>query len=167
VVATHGIDPRRSSALVPSEHCENGAFHSGVFPRKGCAPSSSEISTFEPELRPLRIKDKDSELAENGVPGSRRTSAKLIRFSPDELQLVLKRARSAGRPVACYIRESSLGPAPRARRAALSDAVIRTLGQLATRLSLLATQAKNQHLAHADEFQQAVSEVLDIVRDIE
>jgi hypothetical protein len=45
--------------------------------------------------------------------------------------------------------------------------VIRTLGQLATRLSLLATEAKNQHLAQADEFQQAVSEVLEIVRDIE
>jgi hypothetical protein len=45
--------------------------------------------------------------------------------------------------------------------------VIRTLGQLATRLSLLATEAKNQHLAQADEFQQAVSEVLDIVREVE
>src|SRR5438105_11970066 len=97
----------------------------------------------------------------------RRTSTKLIRFAPEELQLVIDRARSAGRPVACYIRESSLGPAPRARRASLSDAVIRTLSQMATRLSLLATEAKNQRLAEADEFQQAVSEVLDIVRDIE
>lgn len=108
-----------------------------------------------------------SEPAPNGAPNSRRTSTKLIRFAPEELQLVINRARSAGRPVACYIRESSLGPAPRARKSALSDAVIRTLGQLATRLSLLATEAKNQHLAHADEFQQAVSEVLEIVRDIE
>ncbi len=108
-----------------------------------------------------------SEPADNGAPNSRRTSTKLIRFAPEELQLVINRARSARRPVACYIRESSLGPVPRARRAALGDAVIRTLGQLATRLSLLATEAKNQHLAQADEFQQAVSEVLEIVRDIE
>lgn len=97
----------------------------------------------------------------------RRTSPKLIRFTPEELQVVINRAVSAGRPVACYIRESSLGAAPRARRAALSDAVIRTLGHLATRLSLLATEAKDHHLAQADEFQQAVSEVLDIVREVE
>jgi hypothetical protein len=108
-----------------------------------------------------------SEPADNSAPNSRRTSTRLIRFTSDELQLVVNRARSAGRPVACYIRESSLGPAPRARRAALSDVVIRTLSQLATRLSLLATEAKNQHLAQADEFQQAVSEVLDIVREVE
>jgi hypothetical protein len=108
-----------------------------------------------------------SKPANDSAPDSRRTSTKLIRFSPDELELVINRARSAGRPVACYIRESSLGPAPRARRAGLSDAVIRTLGQLATRLSLLATEAKNHHLAQADEFQQAVSEVLDVVREVE
>ena len=108
-----------------------------------------------------------SEPADNGAPNSRRTSTKLIRFSPDELDLVINRARSAGRPAACYIRESSLGPAPRARRAGLNDAVIRALSQLATRLSLLATEAKNHHLARADDFQQAVSEVLEIVREVE
>ena len=110
---------------------------------------------------------RDSKPANDSAPDSRRTSTKLIRFSPDELELVINRARSAARPVACYIRESSLGPAPRARRAGLSDAVIRTLSQLATRLSQLATEANNHHLAHADEFQQAVSEVLDIVREVE
>lgn len=108
-----------------------------------------------------------SEPADNGAPNSRRTSTKLIRFAPEELQLVINRARSARRPVACYIRESSLGPAPRARRAALGDAVIRTLGQLATRLSQLATEAKSQHLPQADKFQQSVSEVLDVIREIE
>ena|ERR1035437_7861076 len=110
---------------------------------------------------------RDSKPANDSAPDSRRTSTKLIRFSPDELELVINRARSAARPVACYIRESSLGPAPRARRAGLSDAVIWTLSQLATRLSQLATEAKNHHLAQADEFQQAVSEVLDIVREVE
>lgn len=105
--------------------------------------------------------------ADNGARNSQRTCAKLIRFAPDELQLVIDRARSAGRPVACYIRESSLGRAPRARRTTSNDAVIRTLGQLATRLSLLAAEAKNQHLAQAEEFEKAVSEVLDIVREAE
>lgn len=108
-----------------------------------------------------------SESADNGAPNGQRTCTKLIRFAPEELQLVINRARSAGRPVACYIRESSLGPAPRARRTTLSDAVIRTLGQLATRLSLLAVEAKNQRLVQADEFQKAVSEVLDIIREVE
>ena len=110
---------------------------------------------------------RKSEPADSGAPNSRRTSTKLIRFAPEELQLVINRARSARRPVACYIRQSSLGSAPRARRARLNDLVIRTLGQLATRLSLLATEAKKQHLAQADEFQQVVSEVLDIVRELE
>jgi hypothetical protein len=113
------------------------------------------------------MRKRYSEPADTGAPNSRRTSTKLIRFSPEELQLAVNRARTAGRPVACYIRESSLGPAPRARRAALSDAVIRTLGQVATRLSLLAAEAKDHRLAQADEFQQAVSEVLDIVREVE
>ena len=110
---------------------------------------------------------RDSKSGDNAAANSQRTCAKLIRFTSEELQLVINRARSAGRPVACYIRESSLGPAPRTRRTTLSDAVIRTLGQLATRLSLLAVEAKNQHLTQADEFEKAVSELLDIIRQVE
>ena len=97
----------------------------------------------------------------------RRSSTKLIRFATDELQLVIDRARAAGRPVACYIRESSLGPSPRARRAELSDALIRTLGQIATRLIRLATEANSHELPQADAFGKAVSALLDIIRELE
>ena len=77
----------------------------------------------------------------------------------------LDRGRSTG---SCFPPTSTiLGGSPSPGRVGLGDAVIRALGQLATRLSLLATEAKNHHLAQADDFQQAVSEVLDIVREIE
>jgi hypothetical protein len=41
------------------------------------------------------------------------------------------------------------------------------LGQIALRLTLLATEAKNQHLAQAHEFDEAVSKALDIIRELE
>lgn len=110
---------------------------------------------------------RNSESKGKWATNERRTSTKLIRFTPVELQLVIQRARAAGRPAACFIRESSLGPSPRARRAELSDALIRMLGKIATRLTPLAIAAKTQHLALADEFEHAVSELLDIIREIE
>jgi hypothetical protein len=79
---------------------------------------------------------------------------------------VIQRARAAGRPVASYIRESSLGAAPRPRRGRLSNAVINMLGQIALRLIHLATEAKNQHLPQAHEFDDAVSKALDIIREL-
>ena len=63
----------------------------------------------------------------------RRELTKLIRFSVDELEAVTDRARGAGRPVACFIRESAIGSAPRARRSEMSDALIRQLSRVGTR----------------------------------
>jgi hypothetical protein len=104
---------------------------------------------------------------EKGANDERRTSRKLICFAPREWQLVIQRARAAERPVYSYVRESALGPPPRARRTHLNNEVINMLGQMALRLTLLATQAKNQHLAHADEFDEAVSKALDIIRELD
>ena len=97
----------------------------------------------------------------------RRQYTKLIRFSADELKVVVDRARAAGRPVACFIRESSLGSTPRARRAQMSDALIRQLSRVGTRLSALSGAAKEQGFPHAAEFERAVEEVLDTIRQIE
>ena len=97
----------------------------------------------------------------------RRTCPKLIRLSPDELRLVEERARSAGRPVASYIRESSLGAPPRPRRTDLSDSIIRALTQLANRLAPLVAVAKSQDLPDAADFETAVSVVLDLIRDLD
>jgi hypothetical protein len=101
------------------------------------------------------------------VSHERRTSGRGVKFAPAELQLVIERARAAGRPLASYIRESSLGAAPRPRRAQLSNAVINMLGQIALRLTHLATEAKNHHLSQAHEFDEAVSKALDIIRELE
>ncbi len=108
-----------------------------------------------------------SELKRNGANQERRTLPKTIWFAPQELQLVVQRAREAGRPLTRYIRESSLGPSPRPRRAHLSNTVINMLGQIALRLTQLATEAKHQHLAKAHEFDEAVSRALDIIRELE
>jgi hypothetical protein len=97
----------------------------------------------------------------------KRTCPKLIRFSATELQLVEERARVSGRPVACYIRESSLGPSPRIRRTDLSDSLIRALAEVATRLTSLAATAKEQQRAGATEFETAVSEVLGVIRSLD
>ena len=98
---------------------------------------------------------------------SKRTCPKLIRFSIAELETVTARARVSGRPVACYIRESSLGPAPRVRRTDLNDSLIRTLAHVASRLTSLAATAKEQQLSSAAEFENAVSDVLDIIRNLD
>ena len=97
----------------------------------------------------------------------RRTCPKLIRLSPDELRLVEDRAWSAGRPVACYIREASLGASPRPRRTDLSDSIIRALTQLANRLAPLVASAKNQDLPGAADFETTVSVVLELIRDLD
>jgi hypothetical protein len=97
----------------------------------------------------------------------RREFTKLIRFSSDELNVVIARARAAGRPVACFIRESSLGSTPRARRSEMSDASIRHLSGVASQLSLLSRAAKEQDLPHAAEFERAVKDVLDTIRQID
>jgi hypothetical protein len=46
-----------------------------------------------------------------------RTAAKLIRFAPDELAAVNRRARTCGRTPARFIREAALGAIPKARPA--------------------------------------------------
>jgi hypothetical protein len=44
--------------------------------------------------------------------------------------------------------------------------VINMLGKIALRLTQLATEAKNQHLSQAHEFDDAVSMALDIIREL-
>lgn len=70
-----------------------------------------------------------------------RTVAKLVRFSPDEIARVSERARTCGRTVARYIRETALGAVPKARHHVERDALLRELartGRDLARLALLA-----------------------------
>lgn len=98
--------------------------------------------------------------------GKRRSCAKLVRFSPAELQVVCTRARAAGRPVACYIREASLGPAPRVRRAELNDSLIRGLARLASELTVIIAEAK-RHGLDVREFERSACDMLDLIRQLD
>jgi len=97
----------------------------------------------------------------------RRKCTKLVRFNSDELRIVVDRARIAGRPAACFIRESALGSSPRARETDQSDSLIRALSRVATRLGTLSQLAIEQRLTGAEDFQLAVSEVLSVIRDLD
>ena len=96
-----------------------------------------------------------------------RNHPKLIRFTQSELQEVTERARVRGRPVACYIRESSLGVSPRVRRTELNDSLIRALARTADQLTRLAAAASAAELRDAPAFAQTVTDVLDLIRDLD
>ncbi len=96
-----------------------------------------------------------------------RSRPKLIRFTPSELREVAERARVRGRPVACYIRESSLGVSPRVRRTELNDSLIRALARVADQLTRLAAAADAAALQDSPAFAQTVTEVLDLIRDLD
>ena len=97
----------------------------------------------------------------------RRERTKLIRFRADELRVVVDRARAAGRPVASFIRESSIGSTHRARRSDINDVLIRHLARVGIRLEDLSKVAREHALPLAAEFEQAVQEVLDVIRRID
>jgi hypothetical protein len=98
----------------------------------------------------------------------KRVHVKLVRFAPSELRLVMHRARAAGRPLACYIRDASLGTATRARRASASDELIRHLARLAGRLGKLSQAAAEQHLqGGVADYDAALAEVMDTIRRLD
>lgn len=97
----------------------------------------------------------------------RRTCTKLIRFSPEELRIVTDRARAAGRPVACYVRESTQGISPQKRKTELSDSLIRALAHVCSRLAELSCIAREHCLPRAADFDRAVAEVLDVIRTLD
>ena len=97
----------------------------------------------------------------------RRTCTKLVRFTPAELEDVTTRARICGRPVACYIREVSLGRRPRGTNAIMSSSVLRELAGVATRLRGLGLVAAERDLPEAAEFDAALEEVLQFIRRVD
>lgn len=106
----------------------------------------------------------------NGKPArhaTRRDCAKLIRFSIEELDVVTARAAAAGRPVACFIRESAMGQKPRVRTGVLGDAVVHQLGRVAVRLEEVSAGARAAGIADVAQFDEAVRELLDTIRSID
>ena len=99
---------------------------------------------------------------------STRSCKKLIRFTPSELEQVNARARAAQQPVACYIRDVSLGARKRAVGSTpMSQMMVHRLSRVATRLCTLREIADRVGLAEAHEFGAALADVLDLIRDIE
>lgn len=89
-----------------------------------------------------------------------------MRFTPAELEEVTTRARICGRPVACYIREVSLGRRPRRTNAIMSSSVIRELAGVATGLRGLGLVAAERDLPEAAEFDATLEEVLQFIRRV-
>lgn len=98
---------------------------------------------------------------------ARRTAAKLIRYTPAELDLVTDRARECGRPVACYVRECSLGAVPKARHAHRDTELIRVLARIGNMLAELTRVADTDSLTWSAEVQTAMEELLAAIRRIE
>jgi hypothetical protein len=97
-----------------------------------------------------------------------RSCKKLIRFTPAELEVVNSRARAVGQPVACYIRDVSLGARKRAAASApRNQEIIHQLSRVATRLCSLRNVATANGLAEAAEFGAAVDDLLEVIRGVE
>ncbi len=96
----------------------------------------------------------------------RRTCAKLIRFTPEELARVVERARAARQVPARYIREAAVGAVPRPRHALAADEIVRRVGRLAVTLRTLSPAIHAQDPARAAAFDAALADLLDLIRAV-
>lgn len=97
-----------------------------------------------------------------------RSCKKLIRFTPAELAQVNARALAARQPVACFIRDASLGARKRVSTSApIAAAIIHHVSRVATRLCALRDAAEAQGLTRAGEFRESVDELLNLIREID
>jgi hypothetical protein len=71
-----------------------------------------------------------------------RSTAKLVRFSTEEIARVRERAQSCGYTSARYIRETALGAIPKARHHADRDALLREFARIGRDLEWLARIAE-------------------------
>jgi hypothetical protein len=81
----------------------------------------------------------------------RRTAAKLIRFAPDELAAVSRRARTCGRTPARFIREAALGAIPKVRHNEDRDRALVILARLGGQLSVPARRTNGDDQAVDEE----------------
>lgn len=88
-----------------------------------------------------------------------------IRYTTVEWAAIVEKARSSGRPPARYVREASLGSAPKPRRGRENDDVIRELGRIGTSLSQLVSTARESGAgAHQDKVEAVLADLLTAVR---
>ncbi|MBA3405154.1 MAG: hypothetical protein H0U13_10805 [Gemmatimonadaceae bacterium] len=88
-----------------------------------------------------------------------------IRYTAAEWGRIMELARASGRPPARYVREASLGAAPRVRRSQANENVIRELGRIGTALIRLAPACKDLGLTDlATTIDTTLTELLATVR---
>ena len=88
-----------------------------------------------------RALDGPPSALERPVPNTRQP--RKIRYTAAEWGRIMELARASGRPPARYVREASLGAAPRVRRSQANEDVIRELGRIGTALIRLAPACKD------------------------
>jgi hypothetical protein len=99
---------------------------------------------------------------------STRTCKKLIRFTSEELTRVRARASAAGRPVACFIRESAVGSRKRLGEVPSSNAaLIHQLAQVATSLRAVRDAAMSLNLDGCADFDRVFESLMDLIRGID
>lgn len=97
-----------------------------------------------------------------------RTCKKLIRFTSEELTRVRTRASAAGRPVACFIRESAVGSRKRSVDTPSSNAaLIHHLAHVATSLRVVRDAAVITGIEGAAEFGGAFDSLMELIRSID
>ena len=97
------------------------------------------------------------------VPNTRQP--RKIRYTGAEWGRIMELARASGRPPARYVRETSLGTVPKARRSRENDDLIYELGRIGTILNRLAAAAKASGIAsHQTTIEAALTELLTAVR---
>ena len=104
---------------------------------------------------------------DSGTEKASRCCKKLIRFTPSELARVNERARAAGQPVACYIRDVSVGTRRKTSSTSLSGPIIHTLARVATRLQALRETATERALPEAVDFGNAADDLLALIDRVE
>jgi hypothetical protein len=90
---------------------------------------------------------------------------KKIRYTSAEWSVIVDRARRCGRSPARYVRESSLGAAPKVRRGREHDDMVHELGRIGTTLARLTAEPQEKRdNGRAPSFEAVLNELLAIVR---
>ncbi|MEW5918193.1 MAG: hypothetical protein AB1762_17455 [Gemmatimonadota bacterium] len=88
-----------------------------------------------------------------------------IRYTDQEWDTIVERARSCGQPPARYVRAVSLGVVPRSSRAQASAAVVHELGRIGNTLAALRADVRSSgDGARSDTIEVALQELLAVVR---
>lgn len=112
--------------------------------------------------------DRERPHARRRPLGSEARCPRKIRYTDAEWSLIVERARACCRAPARFVREVSLGSAPKPRHSQSNDALIREMGRIGNNLQLLVHVAKQSGtLPQAEALHRALSELIAAVRRLD